>query len=304
MRAKRCLRLFVFSIAAAIAAGNAWAAETAIPSETAQLRLQEARTLYTSGKYEDCRMVVTGFLKEFETGKSGYPDKTAAALYGLDALLEYSFREEGFEARIDRQLLRGLELDLELSLGDSAEIPPFVWTRFERVKTEYLMRFSRLTRRNGIGLFGALILEPTVLTNPLLLQPGIVYVYNLLENLSLEADFRFPLQWPIWDSIRGQVGVIWYPSFSIEHIITGVSFAYTFGLDQLQTFTHSISFGGRAEYLTRMGFGVMANAELVRADLIMGGTQATTPPSYSDIPFLGLLHVAFANITIYIYYAF
>jgi hypothetical protein len=53
-----------------------------------------------------------------------------------------------------------------------------------------------------------------------------------------------------------------------------------------------------------MGLGVIANAELVRADLIVGGTEATVPPSYSEIPFLGLLNIVFANITIYIYYAF
>ena len=276
------------------------------PSEAgaSQRRLNEAKGLYASGSYEECRSLVSGFLEEFEAVKSDYPRTIAAAMYGLDALLAYAFREENFESRIDEQLLKGLELDLGLSLGDPADIPPFIQTRFERVKTAYLSQFLRVTRRNGLGLFGALILEPTVLQNPLLLQPGIAYIYNLTEEFSVTADFRFPLQLPLWNSIRGQVGLVWYPTFSIEKIATGVSFAYTFGLDNLSTFTHSVSFGGRAEFLTRMGLGVMANAELVRADLIVGGTEATVPPSYSEIPFLGLLHIVFANITIYIYYAF
>jgi hypothetical protein len=143
-----------------------------------------------------------------------------------------------------------------------------------------------------------------VLLNPLLVQPGISYTFNVTENLSLLADFRFPLQLPLWNSVRGQFGMIWYPTFSIEKLATGVSLTYTFALDNLSAYTHSISFGGRAEFLTRLGLGVVGNAELVRVDLIVGGTQATTSPSYSEIPLLGLLHIVFANITLYVYYAF
>jgi hypothetical protein len=304
MRRTRPLRICISAFAVLLAAQGLHGQDAPLAAGESQRMLDAARTLFTSGAYEECRTQVSRFLEVFEAGGSEYPYNVAAAMYSLDAFLAYTFREEGFEARIDRQLRKGLELDLNLSLGDPAEVPPFVLTRFEKVRTAYLQQFLRVTRRNGIGLFGALILEPTVLQNPLLIQPGIAYIYNLTENLSVAADFRFPLQWPLWNSIRGQVGLVWYPTFSIEKIATGIAVSYTFGLDNLDSFTHSISFAGRAEYLTRMGFGIVANAELVRADLIVGGTEATTSPSYSEIPFLGLLHIVFANVTVYLYYAF
>jgi hypothetical protein len=272
--------------------------------EVSQRKLEEARALYVSGEYEECRELVSQYLEEYESGDTRLLPRVTAAMYALDALLAYTFREEGFEQKIDRQLKKGLELDLGLDLGDPAEVPPFILNRFSRIRSAYLEQFSRVTRRHGIGLFGALVLEPTMLVNPLLLQPGIAYSFNLTENWSITADFRFPLQWPLWNSIRGQIGVVWYPTFSIEKLATGVSFAYTFGLDNLSAFTHSISFGGRAEYLTRMGIGIVGNAELVRANLMVGSTQAVTPPTFSQIPFLGLLQFVFANINIYIYYAF
>jgi hypothetical protein len=297
----------IFVLLVCAAGGIVYCQEAPAPTaaEKYQKLLDEARNLYTEGRYDECRAIVSDFLREYEAGNRKDVFYTVTSgMYAVDALLAYAFREDGYEATIDRQLLRALEIDLTMSLGDPAEIPPFVMNRFNKVKTEYLAQFLRTTRRWGVGLFGALVLEPTVLLNPLLLQPGLALSYNLTENLTVTADFRFPLQWPVWNSIRGQVGVVWFPTFSIETIIaTGVSFSYTFGLDNLTTFTHSLSFGGRAELLTRSGFGIVGNAELVRADLIMGGT-ATTPAKFSEIPLLGLLNIVFSNITIYVYYVF
>lgn len=266
--------------------------------------LAKAQELYASGQYEECFGIVSQAIETYQSAATRRPSKSIARLYGLSALLAYTFRDPGYEQKVDEQLAKGLEIDLDLDLGDPAEVPPFVLERFSKVKAAYFARFSRTARRNAIGAFWALVLEPTVLQNLSLLQPGIVYTFNINESFALDAELRFPLQLPIWNSIRGQLGLIWYPSFRIEKIATGMSFSYTFGLDKLTTYTHSVSLGGRMEFLTRSGFGFVANAELLRADLVIGSENLAKPPTYNTVPFLGLLQVVFANVTIYAFYAF
>jgi hypothetical protein len=161
-----------------------------------------------------------------------------------------------------------------------------------------------MARRSAVGVFGALVLEPTVFQNISLLQPGISFTFNITDAFSLDTELRFPLQLPLWSSIRGQAGLLWFPTFRVEKIATGISLYYIFGLDDLSTYSHSLSFGGRMEYITRSGIGLAGNAELLRADLVFGRTAPATPPAYTQIRFLGLGRIVFANITIYIFYSF
>jgi hypothetical protein len=274
------------------------------PSDIAGEALESAQKLFDSGKYEECLEVVTRTIGEYETGGARYPWISMSRIYGLSALLAYTFRESGYETEVDMLLRKALVLNPDLDLGNPAVVPPFVLDRLVKARSAYLAQFSRSVRRNALGLFCALVLEPTVLQNPLLLQPGIAYTFNLSNAFSVDAELRFPLQFPIWNSIRGQVGVVWYPSFQIEKISTGISFSYMFGLDNLTTFMHSLSLGGRGEFVLRSGLGFAANAELLRVNLIIGTNNVPQPPSYSNVPFLGLFQVVFANINIYVFYTF
>jgi hypothetical protein len=299
-------------IATVLAAGvlllcsvNAAAAPQPPATATAvQQKLARAEELFAAGEYEQASVIVTASIAEHEAGSARYPSEVITRLYVLDALIAYAFRDEGYEDRIAQSLEKGLAISLDLDLGDPAGIPPFVQERFASLKAKELARYARTVRRTTVGLFGALVLEPTVLANPSLLQPGISYTFNLDEYFALSVEARFPLQLPLWNSLRGQVGLLYYPSFRVDRICTGVSFYYLFGLDSLTTFTHSLSFGGRIDYLTRGGLGFGGDVEIVRADLVVGSSSLPEPPAYTPVPFLGLLRVVFANITIHVYYAF
>ena len=170
-----------------------------------------------------------------------------------------------------------------------------------KLKANELARYSRSAKRSAMGLFGALVLEPTVLENLSLLQPGLSYAFNLNDSFALATEVRFPLQTPLLSSIRGQIGMLYYPSFRVERFSTGISLYYVFALDQA-TYTHSLSFGGRLDFLTRSGFGVAGNVEIARADLTIG--SLASPPAYTTLPAFGPVRIAFANITIHVYYAF
>jgi hypothetical protein len=276
------------------------------PQESATAKLAEAERLYHAGTYDEARILVEAALEEVRQGVKVVTPSLAgvlARLHALAALLEYAFRDEGFEARIDERLQQALERNPYLDLGDPAEVPAFVQTRFRRLQTAYLARFSRRERRSSLGISTALVLEPTVLADPSVLQPGLSYSYNLSEYVSLDAGLRFPLVWPPWNSIRGQIGLTYYPTFLVERVITGITFSYLFGLDELATFTHSLAIGGRAEYLSRGGLGIAMNAELLRANIVMtGGTLE--PPQGTEINLLGLLNIVFANLSLQVFYAF
>jgi len=306
MRAGRAASAILLAVASLIGALPVSGQQPAAPSaaEIAQEELRKGEELYAAGEYPDCQALVSRLIAESEAGSSSLPPRIMARIHRLDALLAYAFRDEGYAERIETQLRKGLALDLDLEIGDPAEVPPIVLDLFAKVKTAYLAQFSRTARRNAVGISGALVLEPTVFQNPSLLQPGIFYTYNLTESLTLDFELRMPLQLPIWNSIRGQAGLVWYPASQVERIVTGVSFAYQFGLDALSVFTHSLSFGGKMEFLARSGFGLAGNAELLRVDLVLGTSASPQPPKYTQIPFLGLLQVVFANITLYAFYAF
>jgi hypothetical protein len=156
-----------------------------------------------------------------------------------------------------------------------------------------------------VGLVGAMVLEPTIFTDLSVLQPGLFYSFNFNDSLTIDAELRVPLRSPVWNSIRGQVGLIWYPSFKVETISMGLSGTYIFGLDNLSAYTHSLSVGGQGEIVSRSGFGFGANVEMLRVDLLFGYPTGSELPSYSALPILGnLLRMAFANIRMFAFWTF
>lgn len=280
-------------------------AEKPSAAEAAQFTLQEAEGRYDAGDYQGSAGIVEQSIAEDESGKASFPRRIMARIRVLDALIAYTFRDDGYEQRVTQSLKAALVLDLNVDIGEPAEVPPYILERFAQIKKQYLARFTRSARRNTIGFVGAMVLEPTVFTDLSVLQPGLFYSFNFSDSLTLESELRVPLQWPIWNSIRGQIGLIWFPSFKIETVSMGISTTYMFGLDNLSTYTHSLSFGGQGEIVSRSGFGVGANVEMLRIDLILGITKPSDLPSYRGISFLGnFVRVVFANIRMFAFWTF
>jgi hypothetical protein len=231
-----------------------------------------------------------------------------AKIYRLHAQITYAFRgeSEGYQDEIRMLYLKAVEQDLDLEIGDLAAVPPLLITLFTEVKADYLQQFARTTRRFSAGLFGALVIDPTVISDPSLLQPGLFFGYNLSDAFTLAGELRVPLSLPIWGSIRGQLSLSWYPVFNISKISTAAIFSYLFSLDNLLTYTHSLTLSGHAEAISRSGWGLAGRAELARIDLILGLTDPADLPDYNSFNILGesFLRVVFANVNFYIFYVF
>jgi len=271
-----------------------------------QQKLEEVEALYSSGDYDRCAELVDAYLEEALASRTYYPRGIIARFHRLKALLAYAYREEGYREEVDHHLLEATSYDLDLQIGTASEVPLYVLERFTAIQEEYLSDYGKTARRHSLGLFGALVLEPTVITNPALLQPGLHYAYNLSRSLSFAVDVRVPLQWPLWNSIRGQTGIVWMPGFRVEKIGMGLSAFYLFGLDNLETYTHSISFGGNMELVSRWGLGLGGSAELLRVDLIFGLADETELPEYKSTSIFGesFLRLVFANINLYVFFTF
>jgi hypothetical protein len=272
--------------------------------QAAQAALARAEGLYKAGDYTACEEIVDQTVAALATARGAGPRRILARLRILEALLVYTFRDEGYEQEVARALGDAVALDLNVDVGNPAEVPPFILDSFARIRKAYLARFTRSARRNTFGLVGALVLEPTVFTDFSVLQPGVFYSFNFNDRLTLDAELRVPLRTPVWNSIRGQVGLIWYPSFRVETLSMGISTTYLFGLDNLSAYTHSLSIGGQGEIVSRSGFGIGANVEMLRVDLLFGFPSSELP-SYRAIPFLAnLVRLAFANIRMFAFWTF
>ena len=288
----------------------AQAAEEKEPSkkDLAEALLKQAENLYAEGAYEECRDFLKNAITRAENDEIYLPGPVLARLYLLEALIAYAFRVEGEEYReeIIELLQRAVATDLNLDIEDPARYPPYILELFRSTRREYMAPYARLSRRFSVGILGALVIDPTVLSDPSLLQPGLLFSYNLRESLSLVSSLRLPLSLPLWASVRGQIGLAWYPSFRVEKISTSIVSSYVFSLDDLSTFTHSFSLAGAGEYVFRSGFGFAARAELLRVDLILGQAESGDLPGYRSISLLGesFLRATFANASIYFFYTF
>ncbi len=297
--------LYLLVAASPLLAQQKDAGRSSADQEAARMVLQQAEDLYKAGDYQGCADILEQSIADSEAGRASFPRRAMARIHVLEALIAYTFRDDGYEERVSRSLKAALVLDLNVEVGDPAEVPPYIIERFALVKKEYLAGFTRSARRNTLGFVGAMVLEPTIFTDLSVLQPGLFYSFNFSDTLTLESELRVPLRSPIWNSIRGQIGLIWFPTFKVESVSMGISTTYMFGLDNLTTYTHSLSFGGQGEIVSRSGFGVGANVEMLRIDLILGITEPSELPSYRGISFLGnFVRVVFANIRMFAFWTF
>lgn len=260
--------------------------------------LQEAIDHYDAGEYEECGNLIDTLIGLVEAGEVRFIQRSGEAeAYLYRALVSYAFREEGYQDQVRADLERAVEVDLDFDLPDPSRLPPLVIGYFQEVRAEYLARYTKTAKRSQLGLYGSLIVDPTVLTNPLLLQPGIYAAYALSENWSLQGGLGIPVVWPPWNSIRGRIGFIWHPAYRVERFSSGISSQYLFTLNDLSVLTHSLSFGFRGEYVLRGGAGLMIDAELLRADLVFGATVVPELPGYSPLSLFAdsFIRVAFAN---------
>ena len=268
---------------------------------------QKSEELYFQGEYEAARALVDLCIEEIEVEKKNYPTNIVSKIYLLKAIISYAFRQEGFREELEEYILKAVKLDLEIEIGDASKVPPFIIDLFKKIRADYLSKYSRNSRKHNLGLMITLVSEPAVLENIFLLQPGIHYAFNLNKNISLVFDVRFPINWPIWESVRAQCGAIWYPSFSVEDIVFGLSAYYLFAMENFSDFTHSISICGHGEIIWRNGLGLAAEVEIVRTDLIIGFNNSDTPEeeSYEAIYFIpDKLRLLFANLNVYLFFTF
>ncbi len=269
--------------------------------------LAEAERLYAEAEYEECGRLLDESLADIQAGAPA-AIAVRARHFSLKALVVYALREQGsdYQEVVRGLLVRAVQADPYHDLGDPATVPPFVMRTFQQIRSEYMSRFARTTRRYTFGLLGALVVDPTELNKPSLVQPGVSFGYNVSPTWTLGADMRLPLSLPLYDSIRGQLTALWYPSFYIGRFSTAVATSYVFALDNLATFSHSLSLGGQGEILTRSGVGVGARAELVRVDLILGQVSSEDLPNYRSLSLFGssFLRTTFANTTVYVFYSF
>jgi hypothetical protein len=279
-----------------------------ISASEARESLQTVEGLYEGGEYERCRELLDSYLEQQRTRAVLFPNRTLARFYRLRALLAYAFRGEGeqYQQEVHDLLLKAFELDPDLEPGKPSQVPPYVYSTFLELKEEYLARFSRQARRWNLGLLAALVIDPTLLNDPSVLQPGLFFAYNFSERWSLIADLRLPLSSPVWKSIRGEAGMAWYPTFRVRKLSPSISASYQFALDNLETYTHSVSIVGQADLITRSGLGFALRAELIRLDLILGLTNASELPSYRSAKLFGdsFIRVTFANMNFLVFWTF
>jgi hypothetical protein len=312
--ASRPALILALSLAFALASSPSLTAQSSAPQsarERNQIALERLRLvdgLYSGGDYEGCGRLLDAYLRQHESRIFRYPASIVARIYGLRALVAYAFRGEELDYVVELRsyLVAALEADPDVVLGEPSEVPLEVQRIFADTRREYLHQFSRSSRRFNVGILGALVIDSTVLSTPSVLQPGVYFSYNLSDAFSVVADLRIPLSAPIWGSIRGAAGISWYPAFEIGKVATSVCAAYQFSLDNLETYTHSVSLAGQAEIIARSGLGLAFRAEFIRLDLILGLTDAADLPSYRSTPLFSesFLRLAFANMNILVFYTF
>jgi len=271
----------------------------------AELKLDVAKRLYAEGNYAACRLFIDETITMMEENQLSHTPKILSSFYILKSFVIYAFREEGYQDQIEQLLLTAIEIYIHYEFEDPREVPLYMLEQFRRIKSEYLSQFLKSTRRHTIGIYGGFILQPSVLENPAVIQPGIHYAFNLSDSWALWINIAIPTQIPILETINGSIGATWFPSFKIETISLGLSIAYAFKLEHYENYTHSILFEGYGEVVFRSGLGFGASVELLRFDLLLGSEGMELPEyGYIDLFPESTLRLAFANLHFYLFYTF
>jgi hypothetical protein len=287
---------------------SAFAVETPAGQEQrteAEIRLENARKLYADGKYQECAVLIDQSLAAIEQNQISANNSILAAFYILKSFVVYAFREADYQVVIEQLLQKAIETNIHYEFEDPRVVPLYILEQWRNIKTEYLAQFMKTTRRNSIGLYGSLILQPSVLKNPAIIQPGVHYAFNLSEAWALWLNIAIPTQLPLLESIQGTVGATWFPTFNVETICLGLSAAYAFRLEHYESYMHSILLEGYGEIIFRSGLGLAASVELMRFDLLLG-TQAMELPEYGYVDLFpnSSIRLAFANLHFYVFYTF
>ncbi|MEJ2663282.1 MAG: hypothetical protein P8107_04425 [Spirochaetia bacterium] len=309
MRTVLCCLLFVSFLSGA--ALYAQPANTTQPpnapeqKSVAETKLDQAQELYTNGKYEACDTLIDETITAMEQNQIPSSNSVLASLYIVKSFVVYAFREKGYQDKIEKLLRKAIETNIFYDFPDPRVVPLYILEEYRRIKTEYLAQFMKTTRRNVIGLYGSLVMQPTVLKNPAVIQPGIHYAFNLDNSWSLWLNIAIPTQIPLLESIQGTIGVTWFPTFKVETICLGLSAAYSFRLEHYESYAHSVLLEGYGEIIYRSGLGFGASVELMRFDLLFG-TGGLELPEYGYIDLFpnSSLRLAFANLHLYLFYTF
>jgi hypothetical protein len=276
----------------------------------AREKYQKAKELYDLGEYEACRGLLDSYIVDFSENKVYFPNSIKSDVYVLRAMVAFVFLEKGYQEEMKDLFLKAIRLNLGLELDDPTAFPPGFIKLFNQVKTEYLFRFSRTTRKHNLGIITSLVKQQTTLLA--VIQPGLHYAFNLSEDFSLVLDARFQITTRLLENFSIQGGVIWIPEFRVEQIVFGLSSYYIFSLDNYieddknnYGITHSIGICGHGEVIWRFGMGFAAEVEIVRLNLMLGSKTSATIAGYDSIDIVpDLLRFLFANLNIYLFFTF
>ncbi|MBN1697541.1 MAG: hypothetical protein JW881_08515 [Spirochaetales bacterium] len=285
-------------------------ADTPESRKEAQMKYMNAKELYDQGEYEECKQLLDSYIYEFLEKDIFYPVSVRSDIYVLRAMVSFVFLTEGYQEEIRFLFLQAIRLDLGLELDDPTVVPPRLIKLFNEVKTEYLARFSRTTKRHNIGIITSLVKHQDTLLS--IIQPGLHYAYNLSEDFSLVLDARVQLTARLLENFSVQGGIIWIPEFRIEQVVFGLSTYYIFSLDNYLEndrnyygFTHSLGLCGHGEVIWRIGLGLAAEVEIVRLDLMLGSKTSEITSGYDSIDIIpDMLRFLFANLNIYLFFNF
>jgi hypothetical protein len=276
----------------------------------AREKYEKAKELYDLGEYEACRELLDSYIIDFTENKGFFPHNVKSDIYVLRAMVSFVFLEEGYEKEMKELFLEAIRLDLNLELDDPTAFPPGLIKLFKQVKTEYLSRYSRTTRRHNLGIITSLVKQQTTLLG--IIQPGLHYAFNLSEDFSLVLDARFQITTRLLENFSIQGGVIWIPEFRVEQIVFGLSSYYIFSLDNYieddksnYGFTHSLGICGHGEVIWRFGMGLAAEVEIVRLNLLLGSKTSASAAGYDTIDIVpDVLRLLFASLNIYLFFTF
>ena len=212
-------------------------------------------------------------------------------------MVSYAFREEGYKIEIEQLFNKAIPIYLDLEIGDIATVPPFLNELFNKTKKEYLSQYSKTARRNTFGIVTTLIC-----TNPFdgsNIQPGISYTFNITNSLSVNTDIKFPIQGQFWNFWRLKFGALWFRDFRVEKFVFALGVYDILKINNWAIRTNTISFCGHGEVLTRNGFGIAADVEVLHFDLNFIEEESEEITNLSEIGQGSSFELFFSSIDLY-----
>lgn len=272
------------------------------PAEIAAIKFKKTIELYKAGEYEKCREKVDEYIYEFEEQDIYYQASITSYFYVLKAMVSYAFREDGYKEEIENLFNNAIQINLNLEIGDVATVPPFLLELFNKTKKEYLSQYSKTAKRNTFGFVMTLVCtDPFDGSN---LQPGIYYAFNITDSVSINADVKVPIQGQFWNFWRIKLGGLWYRDFRVEKLVYALGLNGILKINNWTLQTISFSFCGHGEYISRNGFGLAADVELLHVDLNFIQDESEEITNLSEIGQGSVFELFFTNLDFYIVFTF